>query len=567
MFKGGNFYKVPPNQRDFEWEKPLLEEFWNDLINSYDAKDKSYFFGSTIFEYGDNNEVVIYDGQQRLAVVTTLWAVVRDLLHVNFKETDIADTIQKNYISERTEKKENIVKLTLNLRNKDFFYDCIQLPPDSKKTFEEYEKIHGKLNETNKKIKNCYLFFKEAINKAFEDRKLGMDKEKIEFMTDISQHLRDHFSLVIIGITDEEEAYMVFETVNQKRAELSVADLFKNYLIRKTKKAGDRKKVIELWKDIADALDNKIKAFLKHYWHSKREVITERRLFKELKKYIEKEKYNPLELVNELKGEAKIYSALGNPDDDYWDKKDIKELVREFNILNVKQPLPVLVVGRKKFSNGTFKKLLTLMINFSFRYNIICNLPPNVLERKYSDIAINIRDGKIKDIKSIINEIKKIEKYPNDKLFAEIFIGKILKRGKNKLARYILEKIEVNKQSKMPITKRPEPLKFEDFTLEHILPQSPDDEWKTYFKTKGISDEDVEKLIYRVGNLTLLDNPKNSFVKNEFITKKCQKAYNSSLLKINESLHNLKEWNEKDIEKREAYFLKEAREVWNIDDL
>lgn len=394
-----------------------------------------------------------------------------------------------------------------------------------------------------------------------------MDKEKIEFMTDISQHLRDHFSLVIIGITDEEEAYMVFETVNQKRAELSVADLFKNYLIRKTKKAGDRKKVIELWKDIADALDNEIKTFLKHYWHSKREVITERRLFKELKKYVEKEKHNPLELVNELKGEAKIYSALGNPDDDYWDKKDIKELVREFNILNVKQPLPVLVVGRKKFSNGTFKKLLTLMIKFSFRYNIICNLPPNVLERKYSDIAINIRDGKIKDIKSIINEIEKIEKYPNDKLFAEIFIGKILKRGKNKLARYILEKIEINKQSKMPITKRPEPLKFEDFTLEHILPQSPDDEWKTYFKTKGISDEDVEKLIYRVGNLTLLDNPKNSFVKNEFITKKCQKAYNSSLLKINESLHNLKEWNEKDIEKRGAYFLKEAREVWNIDNL
>jgi len=563
IFKGGNFYKVPPNQRDFEWEKPLLEEFWHDLINSYDAKDKSYFFGSTIFEYNDdNNEVTIYDGQQRLAVVTILWAVIRDLLD-DFKEHETAGIIQKNYISERTEKKEDIVKLTLNLRNKDFFYQCVQLPSTSKKSFDEYEKIHGKLSDTNKKIKTCYLFFKEVLNEEFNERKLDTDKKKTDFITDISEHLRDHFLIVIIEITNEEEAYMVFETVNQKRTELSVADLFKNYLIRKTKKKKDRVDVIELWKDIADTLDNKIKAFLKHYWHSKREVITDRRLFKELKKYIEKEKNKPLDLIKELKEEAKIYSALGNSDDDYWTEKDVRGLVKEFNILNVKQPFPVLVVGRKKFDDKRFKKLLTLMINFSFRYNIICNLSPNVLERKYSDIAIKIRNGEIKDISSIVSEIKKIDKYPDDKLLTDFFIGKTLKM-KNKLARYILEKIELNKRSKIPVTGTTEPLKFEDFTLEHIIPQNPDAEWKEYFKKKDMSNEDVEKLTCRVGNLTLLDQPKNSFVKNEFVTKKSKKAYDVSLLKINEPLHKLKEWTEKDIEEREKYLLKEAKKVWKI---
>lgn len=50
LFRGGDIYKVPLNQRDYEWDKELLEYLWNDLLNSYKQKDRYYFFGSVVFQ-------------------------------------------------------------------------------------------------------------------------------------------------------------------------------------------------------------------------------------------------------------------------------------------------------------------------------------------------------------------------------------------------------------------------------------------------------------------------------------------------------------------------------------
>jgi len=558
VFKGGNTYKVPPNQRDFEWDKSLLEYFWEDLLNSYTTKDKAYFFGSTIFEYNENNnDVIVYDGQQRLATVNILWAVIRDMLW-ELKEEEIARTIQNSYISHITEKERYVLNLTLNLRNKDFFHDCIQLLPNDKnrKDFATYESIIGKLSKTNDNIKRCYLFFQEEIKKEFEKKKLTLDKEKVDFLTDISEHLRDHFLIVIVEVRDEEEAYMVYEAINQKRLELSVADLFKNYLIRKTTDKDDKEKIIILWKEIADSLDNEVRTFLKHYWHSKKGVITERRLFRELKKYIEEEKKEPLTLVKELNEESKIYSALKNPGDEFWeDKIKIKELIEEFNSLDVEQPLPLLVMGFKKFNDDNFKELLKDIIAFSIRYNIICNLPPNVLEKEYSQIARKIRNDEIKDAKSAFALLQKY--YPDDKEFVKTFVGKTI--GKNKIALVLWIKINEH------LTEYEKPQRT-DLSLEHILPQHPNKEWLTYLKKKGITaDEDIEELKYRIGNLTAMDVKMNNEARNKFFTKKRDEHYKDSKMPINEDLKSITDWGEKEIKSREKKYSEIAKEIWKIE--
>jgi len=129
-----------------------------------------------------------------------------------------------------------------------------------------------------------------------------------------------------------------------------------------------------------------------------------------------------------------------------------------------------------------------------------------------------------------------------------------------------LKKVDIKKFNKIDKHKEnTEPLNYDKLTLEHIIPQNMDNEWKEYFKNKGIALKDVDKWIYRIGNLTLLDKKKNNFSKNEFITKKCKKAYNLSYLKINEPLKNLKEWNLSNIEEREKDFFNEANEIWKID--
>lgn len=570
MLYNQNRYEVPPYQRDYSWKKIHIGDFWND-INS--IKEDIYYFGSMLFKSTreDKSKISIIDGQQRLITITIFLAVIRDLFYregINDKEDA---TLTQTYIIRKITKDKKIFKLTLNLRNKNMFYHCIQCDPynDSDyKTFDEYEKEFGK-KYTNKLIKDAYNFFKEKIEERLNN--LKTKNEKIEYLTDLSEKVREKLAIISITVTDIREAYMIFETINQRGVDLAVSDLFKNYLISKSK---NREDMIDIWERIFDILDNKIKGFLKHYWHSKKEVVQERILFRELTKFVEDEK-NKIDvdlLTKEIEKESKVYSALQDSESDYWDEdEDIQELLREFSILNLKQSLPLLVIGNLKFSDSEFKKLLRMIVNFGFRYHIICKLPPNVLEKIYSQIAVKIRGEdieettKIINVKGVLEDLQKIDKYPSDNMFEKLFKGKTFKKD-HKIIRYILKKIETNKFRKIDKQKEnTEPINYDKFTLEHVLPQNMDDEWKEYFKNKKIALKDVNEWIHRLGNLTLLDQKKNEFSKNEFITKKCEKAYNLSYLKINEALKSLTDWDIDDIEKREEDFFVEAKEIWKID--
>ncbi len=355
---------------------------------------------------------------------------------------------------------------------------------------------------------------------------------------------------------------MIYEAINQKRLELSVADLFKNYLIRKTKDKLEKEQVIVIWKEIVDSLDNDIRPFLKHYWHSKKGVITERRLFHELKRFVEdkKQKNDPFILIKELGEESKIYSALNNPDDDRWDA-GIKELIEEFNTLGVEQPLPILMIAKKNFSDSDFKDLLEAIINFSFRYNIICNKPPNVLERRYSDIARRIRGEYIKDGETKIENAKQVlallkEYYPTDEELEKNFLGKTIE--KNKISLYLWSKINKRLQE----IEKPNPA---DLSVEHILPKKPDLEWEQYLVGKGYAEDDFDDLIYRIGNQTAMDIKMNTQARNKIFTKKRDENYKDSNMPINEMLKSITDWTEKEISQREKDYVGKVKEIWKTD--
>src|SRR3989338_9813727 len=129
LITGANIYEVPSHQRDYSWEKEEIEEFWRDLIGA--IKEENYFFGSMIFQDSINEKIkIILDGQQRLATVTILLSAIRDLLY-ELKDYDYAQEIQSHFIIDKYLKKE-VRKLTLNVRNNDFFYYCIQKFPTDK---------------------------------------------------------------------------------------------------------------------------------------------------------------------------------------------------------------------------------------------------------------------------------------------------------------------------------------------------------------------------------------------------------------------------------------------------
>jgi hypothetical protein len=95
--------------------------------------------------------------------------------------------------------------------------------------------------------------------------------------------------------------------------------------------------------------------------------------------------------------------------------------------------------------------------------------------------------------------------------------------------------------------------------LEHVLPQSIPEAWKSFFSQNS----DPEEYVYRVGNLTLLRAKKNRGLEdNPFGEKK--PILLGSQFPINDFFSTVSGWGDKEIEQRQDKLAKTAVEVWRL---
>ena len=123
--------------------------------------------------------------------------------------------------------------------------------------------------------------------------------------------------LISIELASEDDAYLIFETLNTRGKDLTTSDLVKNHLTRllKPKTRGvDRAKdkwnaILELFKSSESNID--INRFLHHSWLSRRNYTTTKKLFKDIKIYVNKN--NAIAYLDDLLYDAKIYRIMMEP--------------------------------------------------------------------------------------------------------------------------------------------------------------------------------------------------------------------------------------------------------------
>lgn len=91
---------------------------------------------------------------------------------------------------------------------------------------------------------------------------------------------------MVLTVPTDADAYLIFETLNDRGADLTIADLLKNYLFGR---AGTKLDAVrDGWMQVLGALDISAEnalftTFLRHYWSSKHGAIRERELYKSIK--------------------------------------------------------------------------------------------------------------------------------------------------------------------------------------------------------------------------------------------------------------------------------------------
>ncbi len=542
LMGNGLQYEIPKFQRDYSWDREHWDDLWQDIC-SLSADETEHYMGYLVLQSSDNKNFQVIDGQQRLTTMSILiLAVLKCLQELADKGIDAEqnrrrkDALLNSYIGfldPVTLISRN--KLRLNRNNDDYYRNYIvplqNLPLRN-------------INVSEKQMRSCFNWFYERIRKTYVTG---------EALAGFVDSIVDKLFFTVIKVSDELNAFKVFETLNARGVKLSSADLLKNYLFSVVDASHPHKSELEemdhLWSKVLGKLgEEQFPEFLRIYWNSFNKTVRKNDLFKAIRKEI-KSKGDTFALIRALDSNADIYMALQNPNDELWKgKQDISDNLAELLLFQVKQPFSLLIAAYNSLNEPDFKRVLKACSIISFRYNVIGGLNPNEQENTYNAVALSIlkkRQFNMGDLRDI---------YPEDERFESEFANKILKNTprNHKIARYIFAKIERYKYH------TDIDLNSDLYTIEHILPESPGSAWDY------LGADVIDRCIYRLGNLTLLEKNINKDIGASGFDEK-KTAYSGSSIQLTSAINeHYSEWTEDTIAKRQARLAVEAKSIWRL---
>ena len=131
-------------------------------------------------------------------------------------------------------------------------------------------------------------------NVGFKDHfkaKLGVTLDSGQNFAAMIDSLVDKLFFTVITVTDELNAFKVFETLNSRGVRLSATDLLKNYLFSVISTAAthetELKALEERWERIVGLLGSEsFPEFLRVFWNSHNKLVRKSDLFKAIRRHI-----------------------------------------------------------------------------------------------------------------------------------------------------------------------------------------------------------------------------------------------------------------------------------------
>ena len=294
------------------------------------------------------------------------------------------------------------------------------------------------LNASEHQLRKTFHWFKERIKGL-----AGTTAESGKKLAAFIDSLVDKLFFTVITVTDELNAFKVFETLNARGVRLSATDLLKNYLfsVISTQQTHETelKALEERWERIVGLLGSEsFPEFLRVFWNSRNKLVRKSELFKTIRKRIIA-RDQAFALLRDLDQSAAVYAALRDPQDAMWNN-DEKDALAQLLMFNVCQPLAMLMACHARFfesERASFTRIIRAIAVVSFRYNIICNLQTHDQERLYNDIALNVTNANLSRAVEILTKLREV--YSDDAQFKAAFTEKELRttnsRNKKEIGR------------------------------------------------------------------------------------------------------------------------------------
>ena len=535
---------IPVYQRNYDWGIPQCERLLQDLTNLVTTDRRKHFFGAIVCNPEGSFRLVVIDGQQRLTTVSILMLALSRLLDTNgIKRT-----------------KDSGGNLGTKIRDSYLLADGDSTTPkfklkQVKDNAEAYRRLFGPESEFMKtsSITANYLYFLDALPKtALTGDQIWDAICRLEVM-----HL---------DLEHDDDPQRIFESLNSTGLALTDADKVRNLVLMGLDSKEQEQVYEDYWNRIEKNVDFQTDKFLRSYLTSKAGKAPKKtEVYEAFKRYAEKTGTKGAELLDEVRTYSDYYRLITKSQTEI---SVIDRTLRRLNLLqsDVIQPLLMPLFGdvkRGAITHQDYANTLELIESFLFR-RFACHLPSNYLTNRFASLYREVdkwRDKALSATSIIAYYLTggpDGKQFPTDEEFKDGFSSReMYKIGRNQ-SQYMWECLENGRSKDNPDIAGA--LDRGDFSIEHIMPQTLNDQWRTGL---GENYEQIHaKWLGRIGNLTITGY-NSSYQNASFLAKKeAENGFKSSPYRVNELLKKADKWDEEQMRNRSQELSDTALSYW-----
>jgi hypothetical protein len=544
-------YRVPRFQRPYSWDRAVVEDFWQDVTESR----LGYFIGSMVVYTESDDLYGLVDGQQRLTTITILLAAIRNELRA-LSEDDAAKGVHT--LIERKD-----------LTNKDRF--VLEAETSYPYLQGQIQSLPGAVDAVvaagveEKTLQQAFTFLSTRVRGLVAR---GARADKVVRLIDLRDRVLG-LTVVLVEVEDEDDATVIFQTMNSRGKDLETADLIKSHIFGELKAnnksfdaARDRwNGILQLFNE--SAADLSMNRFLLHSWLSRHDYVGEKGLFKAVRSYARGSAVAGTYL-DELVADAELYRTAQEPAYRKWTRteRELRDSLEALMLFRLRQPLPMLLALLRDLDSKTLKPRMVLrglriIENFHFAYTAVASQPSSGgVSGMYARSARELLAARTPQAKAnvlIELENKLRQRLPSYAEFEASFLELRSSRvytQQTPLVRYVLRRLHVAACARGV---NPEELDLDVLTIEHLVPQGAK-------RPSAVSNGDVARL----GNLLLVTSDLNEALADKsFATK--QQILRVDRANVDAEIVNASQWGSTEIVERTKKLAKRAyEEVWSL---
>lgn len=550
----GEQFVVPLYQRPYSWTTEEVDQLWEDLTTHLSSE---HFMGSIVLNDELKMQPQVIDGQQRLTTLMTLLGLIRD--EYERIGSKYAGRPQQLLIADAYTQSEGRFKMRLGEVNRTVFRDFVLLPRGEQDRKEWAERTSLPKDVL---VKNDYLFANaQRLSKLLQDEYLGDSEgdERENRLLTLETKLSQGLLFVVIRVGSVDDAFLLFETLNDRGLQLGAADLIKSHLLSRIESENGKEKVPEAaqeWAELVDLLRGAdIGRFLRYFLLMYYPKVQMDRVFKLFKENLSKATAEGM--LTHLKTMARYYGEFEQPS--LISEAAVKDVLEDVNDLRVPTTYVVLLPARHALRDqpGEFVRIGRLAEALAYRWTTITNKNAQQLESIFQEAgSAFVRDGA-----GGFDEASKklIDSMPSSTEFLSYFRTK--RMGTQYVARYTLRRIEEALSPELEWNLK-SPSKVH---IEHIMPQHLSQPW-----VENLGENAVDKhgeSVTRWGNLTLLAEKLNREARDSSFDAK-KKIYSGdpgSAIRMTALLMTEERWGPEEIDARQRWLGEVADQLWSVE--